>query len=162
MATLPAPVSVGKVDANLTLQVSNLAALQTSRATAIQTGGALKWMMPLNPGKNSTTPLSTVLTNYVAVGNAFNRDEANQTGAAAQNPQKPGMVGDITLAALQVDYLGTMERAFRSRMLQGRCRSLAHASARFGGHGCANGPLTQCVLGFLRSIDQETKRVLPS
>jgi hypothetical protein len=67
-----------------------------------------------------------------------------------------GAAGDLTLAAIQVDYLNCMERAFRARHTTSFSRGVAHHSLRRKGQGDNNGPLKYGLLDYLRDLKKVT------
>lgn len=83
---------------------------------------------------------------------AFDRGAENAAySAAVLDPASPGTVGDLVAMKAQIDYVGAMERAYRSRLASPvRCR--AHASSRRLGHGAAGGPLLGGAVGYVQDV----------
>jgi len=82
----------------------------------------------------------------------FNRDTLNQAFISSiSNVEDSGVSGDMVSATTQIDYLGTMERAFRARHTMRRPRATAHAAGRMRAHGDAQGTLVQNGLEYIRA-----------
>lgn len=147
---LPTPVPRVDVDPNFERQLRNLRDAARAQAPALRSGGQVRWTRPL--GWNGDPH------DYAGIHAALNRDTANQQCVdALADPNLPGTTGDVVAATLMVDYLATMERAFKNRVTMGKCRRLAHAAGRRAGHGSDTGPLIQCPLEFLRRLVQRSK-----
>jgi hypothetical protein len=83
-----------------------------------------KWFMPPPASWNGD------LHDLVGMNSAFSRDVLNSMYSAALfDPNTGGTVGDCITAKAQIDWIATMERAFRTRHAS-RIRCAAHASAR--------------------------------
>jgi hypothetical protein len=94
------------------------------------------------------------LHDLVGMNSAFSRDVLNSMYSAALfDPNTGGTVGDCITAKAQIDWIATMERAFRTRHAS-RIRCAAHASARRRGHGSTNGIFTGTVLGYVQGMVQ--------
>jgi hypothetical protein len=145
MAGLPTPVSKVQMDPNFEGQLRALQTQAAAEATARKTGDQAKWMRP-------TGWLGDAF-DLAAMGVPFSRAAAN-TGyeAAVKDASAPGTSGDIIAATAMVDYLATMEQAFRARQTLRRCRATAHLIGRKVGHGDPRGPLVQCGIEWLAGV----------
>jgi hypothetical protein len=105
----------------------------------------VKWMAPLNWAGDPF--------DYDKIAEAFNRNKANeQYEEAVKDPQSPGNAGDLVATTTQIDFLGTMERAFRARYTHSFSRSVALAAGRRKGHGADKGTFKQSALQYVRGI----------
>jgi hypothetical protein len=94
------------------------------------------------------------LHDLVGMSSAFSRDSLNSLYEyALLNPQAGGTVGDCAASKTQIDWIATMERAFRTRHAS-RIRCAAHASARRLGHGNVNGIFTGGIFGYVQGMVQ--------
>ena len=82
----------------------------------------------------------------------FSSDKPNEELLKSVNPKDPGNSGDLILTNTQIDYLSTMERAFRARHTMTFTRNVAHHCARKAGEGSDSGPLKYGVLDYLKEI----------
>ena len=84
----------------------------------------------------------------------FSRAEANKAFVNAINkPGKPGTSGDLIITSLQVDWLSTMERAFRARHTSSWPRMAAQALGRRRGQGNQeSGLFTRGILEYIRGL----------
>lgn len=95
-----------------------------------------QWWTPDANGWNGN-PLS--LTGATGIGEAFDRLLPNQQYVKACQDGAGGRLADRMVSKMAVDYLASMERAYRAQYASSvRCR--AHAAARRSGHGDDNGP----------------------
>ena len=91
------------------------------------------------------------------MGKPFSRDEHKDDMAKVyQDPDGDGLVGDMMVSALQGDYLGTQERAFRSRHYS-RVSATLQAAGRNYGHGHDAGILERGILGYIQGISKASK-----
>lgn len=138
------------VDPNFERQLRRLKDEAAVRAVALQAGGQVLNMRPLGwPGH---------VDDYGSIHDALNRDVANQQFIdAVKDATKPGTSGDLIAATLMVDYLGSMERAYKNRVTMSRARRVAHAAGRTAGQGSDTGVFVQGVIEYLRRIIQHSK-----
>ena len=88
------------------------------------------------------------------MGKPFSREEHKDDIAAAftrNDDAGGGVVGDLIASAIQGDYLGTQERAFRARHC-GRVRATLQSAGRKYGHGHDAGILERGILGYIQGI----------
>ena len=110
------------------------------------------WMIP-SKANASFTP-----TDIPNLGQAFSRQALNQdysqqliNGASASG----GMVGNVLVDGLQINYLAMMERAFRERhKTDVRCQM--HLCGRRLAHGDPNGVHTGAVKAHVQSFINST------
>ena len=81
---------------------------------------------------------------------------SNELTNLTLRPGCVGPAGDLTLAALQVDYLNCMERAFRARHTTSFSRGVAHHTLRRKGQGNNKGPLKSGLMDHLRDLSKVT------
>lgn len=144
------PVSRVDVDPNFEKQLRKLKEDAAAHEGALRTGGQVTWMRPLDWAGDPF--------DYESIHRALNRDTANaQFVDAVKDANNPGTVGDLIAATLMVDYLGTMERAYKNRVTMGRCRRVAHLAGRKRGHGSDTGPLVQSALEYARRVVKKSK-----
>jgi len=88
---------------------------------------------------------------------AFDRTMLNQIyDIALTSSGGRGKVGDCAATKIQVDYIATAERAFRTRHAT-RIRSMMHAAGRRCGHGEPNkGLYVDSVIPYITGIIKET------
>lgn len=141
-----------KVDPKFELTVRSLKenAAKISQATLDGDFENISWNIPANHDWDGD------LSDLEGISKLFPRADANQMFIdAIKDSSDPGTSGDMILSALQVDYLGCLERAFRARHTMSPNRALAHATARQSAHGADTGPLVQLVLEYIRSISKQ-------
>jgi hypothetical protein len=93
------------------------------------------------------------------MGKPFSRDEHKEDIAntyKVDGDNAGGFVGDMVVSALQGDYLGTQERAFRARH-HSRVQATLQSAGRKYGHGHEAGILERGVLGYVQGISKVTK-----
>lgn len=131
-----------------------IAAFSNAAADATQLSGQRMWMLPpvsaqdtYYPGTWDGDPWSWVSMIY-----AWNRAEINDDySTIIGDPAQEVGSGEAMVVKLQMDYIATMERAFRTRHASSvRCR--IHAAARRIGHGSATGPLQGTIVTWLTRI----------
>lgn len=94
------------------------------------------------------------------ISKAFERQEHNEdVTSAVSNPKQPGTVGDLTISAMQGDWLAAQERSFRL-LKASKIRRTAHANARKYGHGHDGGVLQRGVLNDMQQILEKSKEIL--
>ena len=103
-----------------------------------------KWMMPAAIGNWKGNPLD-----IASIADAFDRSEANEQYQDAIF--KNGTSGTAMGQKVQIDYLGMMERAFRSRH-KTPCRAAMHAAGRRKGHGQPEGVHSGAVLLYVQDL----------
>jgi hypothetical protein len=92
----------------------------------------------------------------------FDRSVANQCAVdAIKDKDKPGTVGDVVAATTMIDYLATMERAFRVRHTMRRPRAVAHALARMKYQADPFGPFIQGGVEYARELIKRAKEPPP-
>jgi len=91
------------------------------------------------------------------MGKPFSRDEHKEDMAKVYRGQGDGgLVGDMMVSSLQGDYLGTQERAFRSRHYN-RVSATLQAAGRNYGQGHEAGILERGILGYVQGIAKGAK-----
>jgi len=146
------PSSVANMDPNFEGQLRTLRTQAQQEAQSRQQGQPTPWMMP------ERKAWSGDLFDSAGMHSPFDRTQANQDFVkAVSDATKPGVVGDLIATTTQVDYLATMERAFRMRHTMRRPRAVLLAAGRKTGHGDPQGTLTQCGVEYLRGILKESK-----
>jgi len=93
------------------------------------------------------------------IGKPFSRDEHKDDIEEAFKRNEDsggGVVGDLMASAMQGDYLGTQERAFRARHC-GRVRATLQSAGRKYGHGHEAGILERGILGYIQGIIKISK-----
>lgn len=144
------PASKVDVDPNFEKQLRKLKEDAAAASLALRQGGQVKWMRPFGWEGDPT--------DYESIHTALNRDKANdQFIDAVKDANVPGVVGDTISATLMIDYLATMERAYKNRATMTHCRRLAHLAGRKKGHGSDTGPLVQSSLEYLRRVVKKAK-----
>jgi hypothetical protein len=149
---MPAPTPASKVDVdpNFERQLRKIKDDARAASEALRSGGQVKWMRPHDWEGDPT--------DYESIHEALNRDRANEQFVdAVKDAQAPGVVGDTISATLMIDYLATMERAFKNRATMSHCRRIAHVAGRKKGHGSDTGPLVQSSLEYLRRVVRKAK-----
>lgn len=92
---------------------------------------------------------------------AFNRDEANQAyELLLADKENPGTTGQAAAIKLQIDYVATLERAFRTRHST-YCRAAAHAAARQRGQGDYSGLFRRHTLAYVQNLLRAGQRTPP-
>ena len=88
----------------------------------------------------------------------FDRNESNKSFVKAiQDPNNPGVSGDLGITTSQIDYLAVMERAFRARHTCRWPRVCAHMLGRRRGHGNEEMGLFKFgVLGAVRGMVKQS------
>lgn len=150
--TPPRPQAKTDVDPSLE---KNLKALQQQAQAESQKrprGEQVPWVMP------RAGEWSGDLFDWVGIHKAFDRSFSNDKFIEAiKDPKNPGTVYDLTIATTQIDYLATMERAFRSRHTFSRPRLAAHVCGRKRSYGSDRGHIIQGVLEYVRGMVKENK-----
>ncbi len=77
---------------------------------------------------------------------------------AHSSAKQPGTTGDIITAITQVDYVDTMERAFRARQLYPLSRCMALLAGRKKGHGSKNGVFGGVARNYVRRLSKQAKK----
>lgn len=117
-------------------------------------GGQVQWFRP--GGWDGD------LTDLEGMGEPFSRAQSNQGCVdAIKDPKQPGTTGDVVAATTMIDYLATMERAFRVRHTFRRCRATALMLGRVRGHGSDNGSFIQTGVEYVRAIIRQAKEPPP-
>ena len=96
--------------------------------------------------------METSLYDWKELHSAFSSDKPNEELLKSVNPKDPGTSGDLIITNTQIDYLSTMERAFRARHTMTFPRNVAHHCARKAGEGHDSGPLKYGVLEYLKEL----------
>jgi hypothetical protein len=87
----------------------------------------------------------------------FARDASNADYVSAvEDPDNPGVTGDLVVSTIQIDFLATQERAYRNRHTMRRPRAVAHVLARLQGHASPVGPIGG-MLDYVRVLLQRAK-----
>jgi hypothetical protein len=145
------PQSRADVDPNFETQLKQLQQQAQKDSTHVVTGGTVQWMMP------ELKEWSGDLFDWKGMSSPFDRSVSNQAfSKAISDPANPGTTGDGVVASLQIDYLATLERAFRSRHTMRRPRAVCHAAARKADHGNAKGALL-ASLEYVRGLVKLSK-----
>lgn len=127
------PVSVAQVDPQFERRLRDLRLHAQAVRTALATGAQNLWFRPSNWAGDHF--------DLEGLREPFSRDAANQVVIQAiSDPEHPGVSGDLVAATTMVDWLATLERAYRNRHTMGWPRMLAHAASRLGGQGATSGP----------------------
>ncbi len=149
----PATASaVADVDPVFQKQLKSLQAQASAEASARLIGSQTQWMMPEKYDWKGS------LTDIEGIASPFSRQYSNDKFVdAIKDPKKPGTVGDLIVTTTQIDYLATMERAFRVRHGSGRVRAILQANARKTGQGKDGGSIIQCPLEHVRAIVKQSK-----
>lgn len=150
MATALPPVT-SKVDVDPTFErmLEMLREAAEKNANAIAQGTAPVWHMPVGwPGN---------LDDWEAMTKAFDRKKLNELTAKAQSDAaNPGVIGDLIMGTLQIDYLAAAARAFHARYAT-KPRRLALMTARLKGQGQQDGVYKGSILQFVRAIALRSK-----
>ena len=102
------------------------------------------WMLPPD--------METSLYDWKDLHAAFSSDGPNEELLKSVKADDPGNSGDLIITNTQIDYLSTMERAFRARHTMTFPRNVAHHCSRKSGEGSNAGPLKYGVLEYLKEI----------
>ena len=102
------------------------------------------WMTPPN--------LDTGMYDWQSMYEPFSQDGPNEELLKTVSASDPGNNGDLILTNAQIDYLSTMERAYRARHMMTFPRNVAHYCARKSGEGSPRGPLEYGVLEYLKEL----------
>lgn len=87
---------------------------------------------------------------------AFNHQSLEREFQEALSTAAGGVVGDLTLAQVQGDFMSMVERAYHSRHASAvRCR--AHAAARAAGHAHTGGVLAVGIGGYVKHLAKRAK-----
>ena len=155
---LPEPVSTVDIDPNFEDQLRALQAHAARAGYSLRVGGQIPWCRPAgwadpaDPDNPGGDPFD-----YEAMGQAFQRDTANEQFVEAVDPEAPGVVADLVAATLMIDYLGVLERSFKQRMTLTRVRRYALAAGTAAGQGDEQGVYIQGPLEYLRRVVQHGK-----
>jgi len=145
------------VDPNLQLQVQHLARTMLEFFEQRKNSQAVKWIMPVETGESGDW--NGDLFDLAGIERRFNRDKASgDFKKALQDFDDSGVVTDIEICQLAAEYLACMERAFRRRHTT-RVRQVAHAMARYQGHGSPTGVFQQSVLGWMQELLKKASNV---
>jgi hypothetical protein len=125
--------------------LNDLAQTCKRNSEKLEEGKQAIWMQPPNAEEVTTS-------DWPALHSLFSSDKPNQELLDSVNPQDPGNSGDLILTNTQIDYLSTMERAFRARHTMTFPRNVAHHMGRKAGEGSDSGPLKYGVLDYLKEI----------
>lgn len=140
------------VDDRFETQIRELRKSNEAGAKAALEGEQPKWMQPDKGDWDGD------LFDIDGISDAFDREEINDKfKESIENTEDAGVDGDLVTATLQIDYLGCMERAFRSRHTMRRPRAMGHAAGRMAGHGDEKGVLAQTALEFVRGLVKQSK-----
>jgi len=107
---------------------------------------AVKWLMP---------PLEDWdgdLYDWSGIHSAFSSEDTNKEFLESIKADDPGNIGDLIMCNTQIDYLASMERAFRARHTMTFPRNVAHHCSRKDGEGHESGPLRYGVLEYLKEL----------
>jgi hypothetical protein len=149
-------VARADVDPVLSDQINALKTQAKAESTAALQGNQTQWMIP-DPDSQGAQKWEGDLFDTQSLQNPFDRSQSNSWFAdAIKDPSNPGTVGDQAVTTAQVDYLASMERAFRMRHARWP-RMMIHAMGRKAGHGNDKGPLVQCVLESIRGMVKKSK-----
>lgn len=144
------PVSKADIDPVFEKRLRDIQQAAAAEHDQRSVGGQVLWDRP--------TGWAGVLTDFQAMHTAFARDKANADYLeATKDPKHPGTTGDIAATTTMIDYLATLERAFKVRHTLRRPRAMAHTLARKYGHGHQHGPLIQSVLEHVRRTLRQAK-----
>lgn len=143
--SLPVPEAKVNMDPNYEKQLRTLRDQAAAEFTAASEGGQVRWLRPLNWNGDGF--------DYQNMEIPFDRSAATAGCLKAiSDPSAPGVRADVTAATTMIDYLATMERAFRSRMTLRGPRAVAHALGRRRGHGQDTGVLINCGVEYIRAL----------
>lgn len=109
-------------------QVAALAEAQSTWAAQADAGSGRDWYRP-DPGVD-TPPVSPGDSDKVA--EAYSLDDLGTKFAAASDPDGEGTTGEVASLRYQIDYLRSLERAYRTRHLTGLRAELLSAARRRG------------------------------
>lgn len=113
-------------------------------AEARKQGNPVPWFRPTGA---TVDPFDTQ-----SLEDGFDRTEANEDFNRVVNLADPGTTGDLIAVVTMVDYLATMQRAFRARHTASRARTAAQSAARKQGHGSTRGVFNQLPLEYVRNV----------
>ena len=147
MPETPSAQSKAEVDPNFEGQIRRLRDRAKEEGQARENNTQTQWLMPEKKDWDGD------LFPIEGLSEPFIRDEANDKfEEATKDADSSGVVGDLIVTTLQVDYLACMERAFRCRHTMRRPRAMAHMTGRRKGHGEEKGTLTQAHLEYIRNL----------
>ena len=112
-------------------------------AYAIGGSAGRPWMVP--------TTLTTGVFDIKSMSTPFERSGPNQVYEAEMDKNADSAVGVCMGSKVQIDYLGMMERSFRSRHAS-PIRCYTHAASRRKAHGDPQGVHIEGVLDFVTSL----------
>lgn len=138
--------SAGQPDPILLDNVDALAASGASIGDAASDAGKRRWQTPPPRGWSGEH------SDIEGLIKPFDRDGINAKYAGAiADPNKPAPYSDLMSLALQIGYVGAMERAYRARHAS-PIRCLLAASGRRAGHGKDAGVLKGGVVGYIQAV----------
>lgn len=160
------------VDDNFEKRVTDVMFGARETGAALSQSGATSWVMPepaalRNAQQEAGESPDDLMWNgslfdLENIGISFNRDDLSERfQESVTDAENPGVSGDLISATAQIDYLGTMERAFRARHTMRRPRAMAHAAGRMLGHGHPSGVLATTALDYVTDIVKQAKRETP-
>lgn len=153
MPETPSANSKAKVDANFEEQIRQFRKRAKEEAQARENNTQTQWLMPKKKPGGEGDEWDGDLFPIEGLSKPFVRDEANDKfEEATKSADDSGVVGDLIVTTLQVDYLACAERAFRCRHTMRRPRAMAHMTGRRKGHGTEKGTLTQVYLEYIRNL----------
>lgn len=139
------PVSTAQIDPVFQSRLEDLQAHAAAEGDARPQGNQVSWCRPAGWAGN--------VFDLAAFAPPFDTKAATADYmAAVKTPGSPGTTSDLIATTTQIDFIATMERAFRARQTLRRPRAVAHMAARAAGHGNSQGPLTQLGLEYVRAI----------
>lgn len=142
---MASPVSLAQIDPVFEQRLKDLQTHATAEGAARPVGNQVPWARPADWEGD--------VFDFAAFAKSFDTTAATQDYLKAnKTPTTPGTVSDVIAATTMIDYMVTMERAFKVRHTMRRPRAMAHAAARAVGHGDSNGPLAQLGLEYVRAV----------
>lgn len=149
---MPAPTPIAKLYPQFQAHINALCAASASQFAATTLTGQRQWQLPptcVTDAIRGSSCWDGDPWSWVYMMNVWTRDEMNANYMSVIN--KKGRSGEAMVIKLQMDYLATMERAFRTRH-SSSVRSRIHAAARRNGHGSSAGPLKGTMIGWLSRL----------
>lgn len=138
------------IDPNLQKVLENFASLKQNAGDLRAANDAVPWFRP--PIEGDWTGELQTEDDLVAIGKAFQTDEAESKLIEAFTPGSPGIVGDGVVLPLQIDYMRQAERAYRARTTQSFPRAVSHVIGREKGHGQPGGVFLGQALKYFTTL----------
>lgn len=146
----PRPAAKVGMDANFEKRLRELREHAQAERLARSRGGQVRWFRPSDWDGD--------VFDHAGMGGPFSRDAANAEAVdAVKDPKAPGTTADTIAAAIMIETLAVMERAFRARHTLSRCRAVAHVLARKQNHGAAGGTFIQNGVEYARAALRQAR-----